>query len=337
MRTFITATSTLTVLTLVFVGCGQSTSSNSSSGLSQQPTIKLALNWYAEAEHGGYVAARELGLFENLGVNVDLQEGGPGAPNLVIQELAAGRIKFAVSNADLVVLARSKGVPIVAVAAPLQNSPRCIMVHKAAGFKTLSDVADVELAISDSRPFALWMKKKLPLTNVTMVPFSGSVGEFLQKPNFAQQGYVFSEPFVAKEKGSDPEVLMLSDIGFNPYSSLLVTTETVIAEEPELVQKVVSASVEGWQRYLANPEEVNAAINRDNPDMSLASLAYGVTAMKPLCETDAPLCSMTVERWQTLVDQIEELGEIEKGAVSAQKCFDTSFLPKSESPAPPAE
>lgn len=317
----------LTAFTLALVGCGESETSTSSGGSSLQPKMTLALNWFAEAEHGGYVAARELGLFNDLGVDVDIQQGGPGAPNLVIQELAAGRIKFAVSNADLVVLARSKGVPIVALAAPLQNSPRCIMVHKAAGFQTLQDVANVELAISDSRPFALWMKKKLPLTNVTMVPFSGSVGEFLQKPNFAQQGYVFSEPFIAKEKGADPQVLMLSDIGFNPYSSLLVTTETVINDHPELVHSVVSASLDGWKRYLDQPEEVNVAINRDNSDMSLASLAYGVAAMKPLCETDQPLCSMTLERWQTLVRQIEELGEIEKGSVVAEDCFDNSFNP----------
>ena len=322
---------------LGFIGCGESNSSNSSNGASLRPKVTLALNWFAEAEHGGYVAARELGLFKDLGIDVDIQQGGPGAPNLVIQELAAGRIKFAVSNADLVVLARSKGVPIVAVAAPLQNSPRCIMVHKAAGFKTLHDVANVELAISDSRPFALWMKKNLPLTNVTMVPFSGSVGEFLQKPNFAQQGYVFSEPFVAKEKGGDPQVLMLSDIGFNPYSSLLVTTETVIGEQPELVRSVVSASVDGWKRYLQEPDKVNAAINRDNSDMSLGSLAYGVTAMKPLCETDQPLCSMTLERWQILVEQIEELGEIGKGSVTAADCFNTSFLPVMSEATPAAE
>lgn len=314
----------LALSVIFFAGCGQDSTKNDTDATQE---VTLALNWYAEAEHGGYVAVRELDLLKDSGVSLTVQQGGPGAPNLVIQELAAGRIKFAVSNADLVVLARAKGVPLVAVAAPLQMSPRCIMVHEASCFESLSDLRDVELAISDSRPFALWMKHKLPLTNVTMVPFSGSVGEFLQKPNFAQQGYVFSEPFVAKEKGGDPKVLMLSDIGFNPYSSLLVTTEDVIQQEPELVKNVVQASVNGWKKYLANPDQVNAAIHRDNEDMSMESLAYGVQAMRPLCETDDPLCSMSVERWQQLVNQIEELKEIEAGAVKAEDCFDTSFLP----------
>lgn len=314
----------ITLALFASIGCSQNDASRGSGSISE---VTLALNWYAEAEHGGYVAISELELLKGSGFAINLQQGGPGAPNLVIQELAAGRIKFAVSNADLVVLARAKGVPLVALAAPLQMSPRCIMVHEASGFESLEDLSNIELAISDSRPFALWMQHKLPLTNVTMVPFSGSVGEFLQKPNFAQQAYVFSEPFVAKEKGGDPKALMLSDIGFNPYSSLLVTTETVIEQEPELVKSIVHASIEGWKQYLSDPEAVNTAINSDNADMSLASLEYGVAAMKPLCETSDPLCSMTLERWTELVSQIEELKEIEPGSVSPQECFDTSFLP----------
>ena len=204
-------------------------------------SVQLALNWFVECEHGGFVAADVHGFFEDEQLQVEIIPGSVGAPQQVITELAAGRILFDVSDADNVVKARAAGVPLVAVMTAMQNSPRCIMVHQASGITQLQDLANVELAISESRPFALWMKKKLPLTNVSMVPFSGSVGEFLLKPNFAQQGFIFSEPFVAKEKGGDPLALMVSDIGFNPFASLLVTTEATIEQQPELVQRVVRA------------------------------------------------------------------------------------------------
>ncbi|HIE97104.1 MAG: ABC transporter substrate-binding protein [Fuerstiella sp.] len=314
----------------LIIGCGTpaSDTDHQTASTDTVPSETLALNWYAEAEHGGYVAASQLGYFDEVGVNVTIQPGGPGAPTLVIQELAAGRIRFAVSNADMVVLARSRGAKLVAVAAPLQQSPRCIMVHESSDIDTLQQLTDVELAISDTRPFALWMKKQLPLTNVTMVPYAGLVGEFLQKKNFAQQGYVFSEPFVAREKGGDPKVLMLSNIGFNPYASLLVTTEDTIRDNPEIVRKVVGASVRGWYAYLDDPVPVNERIHADNNDMTLEALAFGAEAMLPLCGTteDVPLCGMQLERWQSLVEQIEQLGEIEVGAVEAAACFSTRFL-----------
>jgi NitT/TauT family transport system substrate-binding protein len=220
------------------------------------------------------------------------------------------------------------GLPIVALMAPLQNSPRCIMVHEASGITKLEELANLELAISDTRPFALWMKKKLPLTNVTMVPFNGLVGEFLLKPNFAQQGYIFSEPFVAKEQGGDPQALLVSEIGFNPYASVLITTEKLIQEQPELVQSVVTASVKGWTSYLAEPGLTNAAIHAMNQDMSLAALDFGAKEMAPLCTTSdgSPFCGMLLDRWTTLVQQIEEIDDIPAGVVKPEECFTTQFL-----------
>lgn len=312
-------------------GSGDGANSASESGTSVDQ-ITLALNWYPESEHGGYIAADELGFFEKVGVEADIRPGGPGAPNLVIQELAAGTIDFAVSNADLVILARSKGVDIVALAAPLQASPRCILVHQDSGIERLADLKNVTLAISDSRPFALWMKHQLPLDNVTMVPFSGQVGEFLLNDNFAQQGYVFSEPFVVHEKGGSANVLMLSEIGFNPYASLLVTRRELIQNNPDLVRRTVEACVRGWREYLSSPDATNQRIHRDNSEMSLEALKFGADSMVKLCqaEGDAALCSMTSARWAELISQIEQVQEIEPGSVTAEECFDLSFLPSAE-------
>ncbi len=292
--------------------------------------VTLALNWYPEVEHGGFIAAKTLRLFQEEKLDVELVPGGPGAPQLVITELAAERIQFAVSDADNVVKARAAGLPIVALMAPLQNSPRCIMVHAASGFKTLEDIADVELAISDTRPFAMWMKKKLPLKNVKLVPFGGSVGEFLTKKEFAQQAFIFSEPFTAKEQGGDPQTMMVSDIGFNPYASVLITNEKTIREQPELVRSMVATSVEGWRKYLTDPKATNDAIHAMNSSMSHAALQFGATAMAPLCQVGKgePLCQMTLDRWQTLVSQIEEINDIKPGSVNPEECFTTKFLPK---------
>lgn len=311
------------VVAVLSCGCSRDSPTNASTSI-------LALNWYPEAEHGGFLAAAERGYFQDNGVDVQVRPGSKGAPSLVIQELATGRIQFAVSNADLVVLNRAAGVPLVAIAAPLQQSPRCILVHESSGFQSLADLANIELAISDSRPFAVWMQKQLPLNNVTLVPFSGSVGEFLQKKNFAQQAYVFSEPFLAQENDSDPQTLMLSDIGFNPYSSLLVTTEEQIQKHPETVRAIVQASVKGWDSYLKDPVAVNRSINAENRDMSMEALAFGADSLIELCrpKADETFCGMTEERWAELIAQIEEIGEIDEGVVKAADCFTNEFLPK---------
>lgn len=329
----------LLLLSALCLGCGES-QQNSQSADANSPgagpvPFRLALNWYPETEHGGYIAADVTGYFAEEGLAAEIIPGGPGAPQAVIAELAAGRIQFAISSADNVIRARQAGVPVVALLAALQQSPRCIMVHEAAGFQSLHDLKNIELSMSETRPFALWMKKKLPLEGVTIVPFNGLVGEFLLKPDFAQQAYVFSEPFIAKEQGGDPQSLMVSEIGFNPYSSLLVTTESVMQDQPDLVQKVVAGAQRGWQTYLESPLETNQRIQELNEEMSQEALAYGAEAMKPLClpSEGAVFGEMTESRWAELIRQIEELGEISEGDVEAARCFSNQFLRRAETPA----
>jgi len=302
--------------------------SNSESSNVTSGTIRLALNWYPEAEHGGFFAADELGHFTDQKLDVEIIPGSPGASRLILQELAVGRTHFAIASADQVVEQRSRGLPIVALLAPLQQSPRCIIVHEASGVSSLQELASVELAISETRPFALWMKKQLPLKGVTIVPFNGLVGEFLAKPNFAQQGYVFSEPFIAREQGGDPRALMLSDIGFNPYASLLVTSENVIQTHSEMVQQMVTACWKGWTDYLKSPESTNSRIHQENSDMSLAALQFGAESLQELCrvESGQRLGTMSEERWRTLVEQIEAVEAIDPGSVQAEDCFALKFL-----------
>jgi NitT/TauT family transport system substrate-binding protein len=314
----------LTTAFLLTAGCAEpDTAVPQAANTGRLMAVQLALNWYPEAEHGGYFAADELGRFEAEGLTVQLIPGQPGASQIILQELATGRIQFAIASADQVVEQRARGLPIVALLAPVQQSPRCIMVHKSSGITSLEQLSGVELAVSETRPFALWMKKQLPLKDVTIVPFNGLVGEFLSKPGFAQQAYVFSEPFIAKEQGGDPLTLMLSDIGYNPYASVLVTSEDILENQPDLVERMVKACRSGWTAYLEEPGATNNRIHTENSEMSLAALEFGATALQKLCQTenDAPTGSMTTERWQQLIDQLVELEVIEAGSVPASQCF----------------
>ncbi len=322
---------TLSLFAVFFVGnlpgCSQSTDPESDAA---SPKVQIALNWYPETEHGGFIAADTEGYDQKQGLDVEILPGDTNAPSLVISELAAGRVEFAVSDADNIVKARANDVPVVAILAPLQNTPRCIMVHEESGITRLEDLADVELAISEGRPFAQYLMLKLPFKPFPRVPYNGLVGEFMTKKTFAQQAFVFSEPFLAKEQGASPRALMVSEIGFNPYASVLVTTEKNILENPERVQRVVNAAWQGWKMYLDAPQKTNAAIGKMNSNMSVGALQYGADTMKDLCRPaeGEPEFGMTLERWVTLVEQIEEIGAVEKGAVRAEECFNETFLKK---------
>jgi len=306
-----------------------------------QPSTKLtlALNWFPESEHGGYYAAQVRGYYRAAGFDVAIQSGGPNAR--MLEQVATGRSDFGVANADNILFGRAQGLPVVAVMAPLQNSPRCLIAHKASGIEDFDQLRDVTLAMTPGAAFADFLRWKLPLPGVRIVPYSGTVQAFLLDPRYVQQAYTFSEPFLARQQGADPIVLLVSELGFNPYTSLLFTTENMLANRPEDVRHMVAATVRGWQDYLADPEPTNELIHERNTRIDLEALAFGAKEIAPLMITDAvsreELGAMTLERWQALERQLVESGQLKAGTVDPRQAFTTEFLPtgaRAKDPAP---
>src|SRR5262249_15213758 len=149
-----------------------------------------------------YFDAEAEGFFRAAGLAVDIVPGGPGVP--VVPRVASREVDLGVVNADDVVAGRAAGVPVVALLAPIHRSPWCVMVHASAGITRLADLRDVTLAMRAGTPYLAWLERHAPLTDVKVVPYSGSVAEFLVDPRRAQQAYLFSEPILAVAKGGDP-------------------------------------------------------------------------------------------------------------------------------------
>lgn len=219
------------------------------------------------------------------------------------------------------------------VMSPIQNSPRCIMVHKKSGLKRLEDLVQAKpftLAINQGQPFAQFLMKKLSLENARVVPFPSGIAQFMDDPDYGQQAYSFSEPFLAEQLGGDPLCLMLSDLGFNTYTSVLLTRREMIEKQSDVVSKMTRASIRGWKKYLAEPDETNKHIHEQNPNMGLDILAFGVQALRATCLPDrfeeSRLGEMSLERWQTLIAQMTDIGSIKPDSVKAEEAFTLKFL-----------
>ena len=309
----------------LLISCATPESEDTPAGI--EP-VKLALNWFPEAQHGGYYAAQLHGLYRDAGVAVDILGGGPDAP--VVQRVATSQVEFGLTNADGVINARAAGAPIVALFAPYQINPRCLVVHESSGITSIEQIADVTLALSQRPAFSHFLRRRYAFRNVTVVPYHGSITPFLEDERYVVQGYVFSEPVVARRMGARVRALMVADTGFNPYASVLIATEMTVRDRPGLVAAVVAASRQGWERYLKTPLATNQHIQTLNPEMDMEILAAGVDLSQPLV-LDAVAAQhgighMSHERWARLLDQMVEAGVVEAGRVKVDECYTTSFL-----------
>jgi NitT/TauT family transport system substrate-binding protein len=112
--------------------------------------------------------------------------------------------------------------------------------------------------------------------------------------------YVFSEPYLAEKAGAKPRSLMVSDLGFNPYASVLIAEAKTIERQTDTVRRMARACQQGWEHYLFDPAATNHRIAELNSEMSLEILQYGAAALPDLCDPgDAPFGTTNAGRlWQ---------------------------------------
>ncbi len=118
---------------------GSSASSGSPEGSGESGgAITLTLDWYPNADHAGVYMARSLGLFDDAGLDVEIQQ--PSDPASVLQLVAAGRSEFGISYETEMTNAAVRDIPVVSVMAIMQHPLNSLMSLR----KTdISDPADL--------------------------------------------------------------------------------------------------------------------------------------------------------------------------------------------------
>ena len=303
-----------------------------------QEKVVFATNWKAQAGHGGFYQALADGTYKKMGLDVEIQQGGPQVNNRPL--LPVGKIDFLMGGNLLQSFDNVKnGVPTTVVAAIFQKDPQAIFAHPGQGYDKFSDVAKAgTVFISKDGQFSFWqwMKAEHGFKDEQLKPYAFNVGPFLADKKSAQQGYSISEPISIKaQAGFDPVVHLLADNGFSTYSTTIETRADLVKNKPELVQKFVDASLIGWYNYLyGDNKAANEMIMKANPDTSAANIAGSIELMKKLGIVDSGdalqngIGSMSTLRVKDFYDKMVKAGLYKAGDVDLGKVATTQFVNK---------
>jgi len=304
-------------------------------GATALETISFGTDWKAEAEHGGYYQAVATGIYRQHGLEVTVRQGGPQVNHA--QLLAAGRLDFNLApNSFIPLNFVQENIPMVAVAAIFQKDPSVLIAHPGQGNENLAALKGKPIMIGSDTRITSWnfLKSKFGYTNDQIRPYSFSVAPFLADTKAVQQGYLSSEPFTIEAQGVKPVVMLLADAGYSSYGSLIQTSDKLVQQNPDLVQRFVDASIEGWYSYLyGDPAPANALIKRDNPEMTDTLLAYGIAKLKEYGIVDSGdtktdgIGAMTEKRWQEFFDTMAGAGVYSKD-LDFRKAFTVQFVNK---------
>jgi NitT/TauT family transport system substrate-binding protein len=270
----------------------------------------LQLDWYAQAEHGGFYQAVAKGYYAAEGLAVEIRPGGN--LNTIPQLVATGRVDFALGVLDRMLVQRSQGVPLVTLFPYFQHDPQCIVFHKESGIQTLADLKGREVMMDPGLIYIDFLQKALSL-DLHLLPMDYSLARFLLDKQFVQQCFLTNEPLILQKQGIEAEVIPLSASGFDPYRHVY-TNEDQIKQHPDQVAAFIRASLRGWRDFMDNdPLPAFTLIAQSNPaqPVELLQELHGEMRRYTLTDGDASKGEMLGQynkaRLRTVIEQLRQL------------------------------
>jgi NitT/TauT family transport system substrate-binding protein len=236
--------------------------------------VTLQLKWVTQAQFAGYYVAQDKGFYEEEGLDVTINPGGPDvAPAQVI---AGGGADVVIDWMPSALAAREKGLPLVNIAQPFKSSGMELTCRNDSGVTSVDDFPGHTLGVwfgGNEYPFLSWMSKLGIPTNgspegVTVLKQGFNVDPLLQKQAACISTMTYNEYWQVIDAGLTPEELTVfkyEDEGVATLEDGLYVMQDRL-DDPAFVDtmaKFVRASMKGWKWAEENPDEA-AMIVLDN-------------------------------------------------------------------------
>lgn len=262
------------LVTFGVAGCGRPAATGNAATANSVPALRRVVfqtDWFPEAEQGGYYQALAKGFYREAGMSVEIRPGGNSVSIKLL--VAKGEADFGMNRSDDVMVAASRGMPLLMVAATFQHDPQALMVHADSPVKSFKDLQGRTVTASPSMTWIPYLRKKYGL-KFSLKPTNYALASFLADPDAIHQCLVTNEPFFAQQHGVAVRTLPLAESGFDVYHALICRRE-LARNEPQVVRAFVAASIRGWRDYLnGDPAPAHALILKRNPQMTAEQLAF---------------------------------------------------------------
>lgn len=292
----------------------------------ERASVKLALDWYPNANHIGLYIAQSAGYFEDE--NLDVTMYTPSDPSTVLQTVGAGSDDFGMSYQPDVLLARNEGVPVVSVLGVVQHPLNSVMTLKTSGLERPAHLKGKKVGypgIPTNEPLLETMLKHdglRGLEDVEMVNIGWNISESLigEKVDAVIGAYWTHESIHMENLDYPVNVMRMEEWGVPDYYELvLVTSEGYLADNEGVVERFVRAMRRGYRDAIADPqggvdvlvaanEEIDETIDRPGADLlvDLWQLPDG-----------GGFGTQTPERWDSFVQWMKDNGMLDESLASS--------------------
>jgi NitT/TauT family transport system substrate-binding protein len=304
--------------------------------------VSIQMSWFDTMEFAGFYVAKEKGYYKDQNLDVTLLSGGVDAAGNYtspIDKVASGEADFGVIGGDLLLTARAEGKPLVAVAAIYQISPVIFFSLAEKNITRPQDLVGKTVGINlDSATGiayrALLASQNIPYEDVnTVLRTSFDSSQLLNGEIDVLDGFVTNEPVLLRREGYNINMILASDYGISVYNNAIFTTEDMIANHPDVVEKFLRATFKGYDTAIDDPQK---ATETARPYLSLTyGEGFDIQNEVDVMRTSLPLLQpagsqvgmMTSDTWETTQQILLDQGLLSQ-PLDIQAAYNLTFLEK---------
>lgn len=295
----------LVLFSLLLAACGgggQVTGTPASTATGQS-SLSIGLGYIPDIQFAPFYVAQSKGYYHDAGLNVTFHHG---IVNDLIGSMVLGKDNFVFASGDEVLVARSKSLKVIDVSTIFQKYPVSMIVPANSPIKTLADLKGH--TIGEPGPFgathigllALLYQAHLTPNDVHIQAIGFTqVAALLGHRVDAVMGYSNNEPLQLRKQGFAVRTFDVSN--YQPLvSNGIITTEDTYHNQPQLVQKFVTATLKGLQYVIANPTDAVQLSKSYVPGMDSAKALSVLQASIPIWQGNGHLGYNDSAAWQAM-------------------------------------
>lgn len=237
--------------------------------------VSVQLDWLVRGNHAMFFVARDKGYFSQAGINVTAIRKGTGSTD-ALKLVANGNADFGFSDLPTLQVGRSQTLPVVALVAVNQESPLAMISIKAKHpMSKPADMKGMNLGVHPSGSTYVFLKSFFAKNNLNLADFKQSTVSppyenllILGRVDLVP-GYVDAEVPELEAKAGGPgslSILLGADYGYTAYGSGVFTSEKMIADKPDVVQRFVKAYLQAFKFVVESPQQAIDIVVAANPE-----------------------------------------------------------------------
>ena len=312
----------MTAIVLLLTACGADEPAET-----ELMSIRLPMGFVADPQFAPFYVAQEKGYFSEAGFEVEFDYSFETDG---VSLVGANELPFAIVSGEQVLLARAQEVPVVYVMEWFQRFPIAVVSKAEANIETPADLNGRTVGLPGF--FGASYVGYLGLLSASGIQPETVDGQdigfnqiesLLSDQSEAVVGYANNEPVQLANRGEVINVIQVSDY-IDMVANGIITNETTIAENPEMVERFVGAALRGLADTLADPDEA-FAISKNFVEGLEDERKAVLDASLPLWQAET-LGLSDLESWQNTQQVLLDAGLMDEPVVDLTAVFTNAFV-----------